>query len=153
MTLSPREKWMFVLTVFKISQTGKAMPLEMQQAVTEFLRKKVCPELSYDEWRDMEIDIRKIKSEVIDLMYEGMQAATSDTKLPPEAQKMFSEIDLSELDNKTRGAIKQIDFDKLKKALDSLPKDKKKELEPMFANIENLAGEYKEEGTDENKES
>ena len=143
MALTGREKWLFILTVFKTTQTGKMMPLKMQQAVSEFLRKKIAREISYDEWLQMEYDIRKIKSEVMDLMFEGMQAATSDTALPPEARKMFDEMELGDLDDKVRSEVQKIDFGMIKKALESLPKKQKKELEPMFENVEKLAGEYK----------
>jgi len=141
--LNNREKWIFILTVLKTSQTGKAMPLKMQQGVLEFLRKKICPDVSYDDWLSMELDIKKAKSEVMGLMFEGMQAATSNKSLSPEAQKMFSEAELGELDTKVRGELEKIDFGKLKKILEKLPDNERKELEPMFENVENLAGEYK----------
>jgi len=151
MGLTSREKWLFILTTFKVTQTGKMMPLKMQQAVCEFLRKKIAREVNYDEWLQMEYDIRKLKREVTDLMFEGMQAATSDTKLPPEAQKMFNELDLANMDNKVRSDVSKIDFGILKKALESLPPKKKKELQPMFDNVEKLAGEYKGEEIEEDE--
>lgn len=142
MTLSDREKWMFILTVLKTSQIGKSMPLMMQQAISEFLREKICPKIDYDEWRNMELDIREIKAKVMDLMFKGMAVASGKSNMPPEARKMFSEMDLAKLDSKAKTEIKNIDFDKLKKILLSLPKDQQKELLPMFESIENLTGDY-----------
>lgn len=140
--LNNREKWIFILTVMKTSQTGKSMPMKTKQGVMEFLRKNLCKDVSYEDWLSMELDIKKAKSEVMDLMFEGVQYATKN-KLPPEAQKMFSEADLGELDTKVRGQLENIDFGKLKKILEKLSEKERKELEPMFENVENLAGEYK----------
>ena len=148
MTFSDKEKWILILLIFKTTQTGKNMPMKMKQAVCEFLRNKICPTINYDQWLQIEKDINKTKTEVMDLMYEGMKVATSSSKLPPEVQKMFSEADLGELDTKVKGELSKIDFGKLKKVLDKLPKETRKELEPMFENIETLAGEYAMEKKD-----
>lgn len=140
--LNSREKWVFILTVLKTSQTGKAMPTKTRDGVMEFLRKNICPDITYDDWLEMDHDIKKAKTQVMDLMFEGVQYATQN-KSSPEAQKMFSEADLGELDTKVRGELEKIDFGKLKKILEKLPEKERKELEPMFENVENLAGQYK----------
>lgn len=142
MNLSDREKWLFILTVMKTSQTGKSMPVEMQQGICEFLRGKICPEIDYKTWEEMEYDIREIKTEVMDLMFKGMEVASGKTNALPEAKQMFNETEMAKLDNKMRGELKKIDFDSLKKILDDLPEDKKKKLQPMFESIENLTGDY-----------
>lgn len=144
MKLTNREKWLFILTAFKTTNTGKNMPLKMQQDTCEFLRKKLCPEIDYPEWLEMEKDLNKFKTEVMDFMFEATKAS-SGAKLPPEARKMFNEADLGSFDSKVKGELSKIDFGELKKALEKLPKDKRKELEPMFENVENLAGQYKGE--------
>lgn len=153
MKLTNREKWLFILTVFKITHTGKNMPLKMQQDTCEFIRKKICPEIDYPEWLEMEKDMNQIKSQVMDLLFEATKASTG-SEMPNEARKMFSEAELGEFDSKVKGELAKINFDELKKALEKLPKDKRKEIEPMFENVEQLAGEYKGElEQDENKKS
>jgi len=142
MTLSAREKWMFILTVLKTSQTGKSMSLKMQQALSEFLRNKICPEIDHDEWLQMEYDIREIKARVMDLMFKGMDVASGKSTFTPEAKKMFSEMDIEKLDSKVKSELKKIDFDKLKKSLLKLPKKEQDEIQPLFESIENLTGDY-----------
>jgi len=142
MNLTDREKWLFILTVMKTSQTGKSMPVEMQQGICEFLRNKICPEIDYKTWEEMEFDIREIKTEVMDLMFKGMEVASGKSNQFPEAKQMFNETEMAKLDNKMRGELKKIDFDSLKKILEDLPEDKKKKLQPMFESIENLTGDY-----------
>jgi len=126
----------------KTSQTGKSMPVEMQQGICEFLRNKICPEIDYKTWEEMEFDIREIKTEVMDLMFKGMEVASGKSNQFPEAKQMFNETEMAKLDNKMRGELKKIDFDSLKKILEDLPEDKKKKLQPMFESIENLTGDY-----------
>ncbi len=142
MTLTDREKWLFILTMMKMSNTGKSMPLEMQQAVCEFLKEKICPSIDYKVWEKMEYDIRDIKAQVIDLMFKGMEVASGKSDLPPEAKKMFNDMDLAKLDSKVKTELKKIDFDSLKKILKNLPDKEREALEPMFESIENLAGDY-----------
>ena len=142
MQLSEREKWMFILTVMKTSKTGKSMTLEMQVAVCEFLRERLCPSISHESWKEMEYDIREIKAQVMELMFKGMEVASGKSQISPEARKMFTEMDLAKLDSKVKKHLKNIDFDKIKKSLTGLPKDKQDELQPLFEAIESLTGEY-----------
>lgn len=142
MKLNDREKWMFILTVIKTSQTGKSMPLDMQVAVCEFLREKICPTISYEGWKQMEYDIRELKAEVMDMMFKGMEVASGKRKISPEAKEMFSELEMAKLDSRVKQEIKKIDFDKLKKSMKKLPNKEQEQIEPLFEAIENLTGEY-----------
>ena len=142
MKLNEREKWMFILAVMKTSQTGKSMPMKMNVAVCEFLRERICPNISYDDWKQMEYDIREVKSQVMDLMLKGMEVASGKSRLSPEAQQMFSEIDLAKLDTRVKKELKKINFTKLKKTMLGLPEEQQKEIEPLFEAIEDLSGEY-----------
>ena len=82
------------------------------------------------------------KAQVIDLMFKGMEVASGKSDLPPEAKKMFNDMDLAKLDSKVKTELKKIDFDKLKEIMKNLPEKERKALEPMFESIENLAGDY-----------
>jgi hypothetical protein len=125
-TLSSREKWIFVLTVMKTSQMGKAMPMKMKQATCEYIRNKMCKDIDYPEWLKIEYDIKDLKGKVMDILMKGVDHAMGEAiKLPPDAQQVFDEAEFARFDDAVREEMKNIDLEELMK---NLPKDKSKQM-------------------------
>jgi len=144
MKLTEREKWLYYLTVLKTSQTGKILSLEQKQAISEFIKTKIYPKITYDEWREMEVDMIKMNTQIMDLMWEGMQTSIGG-KLPREVEQMFKVEDIAKLDNSVRDSLSTIDFEKLQGVFNQLPEKQRKELAPMFKKVKDISEQYKKE--------
>lgn len=146
MTLTEREKWLFVLTVMKTSKRASNLPMKLKQEICEFIRKRVAPSISYDEWLKMEYDIRDEKADIMTLMMQGMSVALGEgDKLPQEAREMFDESEFAKLDNAAREMNLRDEADGLLKELDKMSENSKMET------IKQKILEYLREKDDENK--
>jgi len=144
MKFTGKEKWLYYLAVLKTSQTGKILTLEQKQIISDFIRKKICPEIGYDEWFEMEKEMIKLKTEIMNLMYEGMQSSISG-KISEEAKKMFNESDLIKLDESMKESLSSLDFEKLQVVFNMLPEKERKDLEPVFKQVKKMSEDYKKE--------
>ncbi len=146
MTLNEREKWLFVLTVMKTSKRASSLPMKLKQEICEFIRKRIAPSISYDEWLKMEYDIRDEKADIMTLLMQGMSVALGEgDKLPPEAKEMFDESDFAKLDNAAREMNLSEKADELLKELDKMSDVSQMET------IKQKILEYLREKDDENK--
>lgn len=117
------------MTTMKTSKHAKLLPLKSQQALCEFIRKQVSPDVDYKEWLQIETDISELKKNVNRFMMEGMMTSLGK-EMPPDsdAEKIF-ESDIRKLEESVREEMKNID---LKKLQESLPKDQMKKLKNLF---------------------
>ncbi len=128
MTLTEREKWLFVLTVMKTSKRASSLPMKLKQEICEFIRKRIAPNISYDEWLKMEYDLRDEKADVMTLLMQGMSVAMGEgDKLPPEARDMFDQSEFAKLDNAAREMNLADEADGLLKELDKMSENSKME--------------------------
>lgn len=117
------------MTVMKMSKYAKILPQPSRQAILEFIKKQLCPEMDYPEWREMEVDISELKKNVNRFMMEGiMTSIGKDLPANSQAEEIFKG-DIRKLDDSVREEMKKIDLNKIK---DSIPKDEMKKLTKVF---------------------
>lgn len=124
--LTQREKWAIIMTVFKSIPMAKSMPRKNRQALQEYLRRKLCPDVSLDEWLVIENNIVSFKDEVLKTLTTGFYQAIGQ-KLP---EKDESEL-LKELEENSGFSSEHIE------ALENiLPKD-----HPVYDMVQKLKKE------------
>lgn len=92
-TFTQRECWIAVLTIMKTSQNAKSMTKEQRQVLEEYIRLHHCPEISYDEWLEIEKNIIQTKNLVMGTLIKGVFKALGATK--PEEKELvhFKKMD------------------------------------------------------------
>lgn len=106
------------MTVIKTSSIAKKLPLKSQQALCEFVRKNISPEIDYPEWRQIEKDISETKKNVNQYMMQGLMSSLGKGEdMPSEVQSMFQN-EVRKLDENVRDQMKEIDLNEIQKKVD-----------------------------------
>ena len=61
---SHREFWIFVMTIMHTSQRAQSLAKEQRVAIEEAIRAKHCPDISYQEWEEIELNIVKNRDKI-----------------------------------------------------------------------------------------
>jgi len=106
------------MTVVKTSSLAKKLPLKSQQALCEFIRKNISPEIDYPEWLQIEKDISETKKNVNQYMMQGLMTSLGKgEEMPSEVQRMF-QSEVRKLDESVRDQMKEIDLKAIQKKVD-----------------------------------
>ncbi len=136
------------MTVMKTSKQARQLPLKSQQALCEFIRKQIAPDIDYPEWLKIEKDISEVKQNLNRFMMEGiMNSVGEEVEIPTEAEAIFKN-DLRELDENVRDEMKNIDIKKILNAIDNekIALNEMKKLNKIFDMV------LKEKGMNEDKD-
>lgn len=129
-----REFWIFVETVLHTSQTAKSLEPKQITALAEYIRSQNCPNLSYEEWLDIEKSIIDSKYNVIGTIATGITQAMGGKM----SSKAFE--DLRNLDSGFRDTVANLDVDQIEKRL----KESKINI-PDLTNVLELAKSFQKE--------
>ena len=139
MTLTPREFWVFVLSTMHSASVAQSLNKNQRVSIEEAIRKQHCPEISYDEWLEIEKNIVSSKGKIMSAFMGLLPLAMGD-KIP-----VSKDMDiLAMLDTSFREQVKYIDFDQLKK---NLPKDQSENTKmtlELIERLKELQTDYKE---------
>lgn len=134
-----REFWIFVMTVFHTSEMAKSLPIKQQQAICEFIKKRQCPNLTYDTWLDIERSIVSSSKLITEVMTRDLmnimsgQVGNIDKKLDIQTVREMDEVFKKSLD--------ELDLDKIKQGVKNIPAENKTEIDNVIKTIE----DYKKE--------
>ena len=119
-----------------------ARNLEPKQvtSLAEFIKSKNCPNLSYDDWLDIEKSIMSSKYAIMDGFAEGLTQAMGGKT----GSKAFE--DLRNLDSEFRNAVEGLNINDIESKL-----KESKVLLPDLTKVLELAKEYKKERSEFNK--
>lgn len=144
MNWSEKEKWISYLSILHTSETFKRLSMEQKQIISEFIRKKIAPNIDHNQWLEIEKDLIKFKTEMINMFYEGMRVAIGG-KMTSEAKEMFKPDEIAELDRSMKEGLETLDFNKMQEIFDKIPESERKEFAPVFEQIKKMTEEYKKE--------
>ena len=127
------------MSVMHTAQVAKSLPKNQRVAIEEAIRKQHCPEITYDEWLEIEQNIVSSKGKIMSAFLGLLPLAMGD-KMP-----VSKDMDiLAMLDSSFREQVKFIDFEQLKK---NLPKDQSENTKrtlDLINRLKELQNEYKE---------
>ena len=114
-----REFWICVQSVLHTSQVAKSLEPKQITALAEYIRSQNCPQLSYEDWLDIEKSIIESKYIVMESLATGITKSMGGEM----SSKAFE--DLRNLDSGFRDIVGNIDVEqietKLKNSKVSLP--------------------------------
>jgi len=129
-----REFWIFVQSVLHTSQMAKSLEPKQITALAEYIRSQNCPQLSYDDWLDIEKSIIDSKYVIIGSLASGLTQALGG-KI---SNKAFEEI--RNLDSGFRDTVANIDLEDIERKL----KESKITI-PDLTKVLDLAKSYQKE--------
>lgn len=138
-----REFWIFVQTVLHTAQRVKDLDKQQVTALAEYIRGKFCPNLTYEDWLDVEKSIIESKYSVMNTLAEGLSQATGGE----QSSKAFEE--LRNLDSGFRESVEGIDVDSLQEEMKKLGAEGKL---PDLTKVIDLVKDFKKERKDFKKE-
>ena len=106
-----REFWIFVESVLHTSQMAKSLEPKQITALAEYIRSQNCPQLSYDDWLDIEKSIIDSKYVIMGSLASGLTQALGGTT----SNKAFEEI--RNLDSGFRDTVANIDLEDIERKL------------------------------------
>ncbi|HLC24857.1 MAG TPA: hypothetical protein VJJ25_04435 [Nitrosopumilaceae archaeon] len=129
-----REFWIFVESVLHTSQMAKSLEPKQITALAEYIRSQNCPQLSYDDWLDIEKSIIDSKYVIMGSLASGLTQALGGTT----SNKAFEEI--RNLDSGFRDTVANIDLEDIERKL----KESKITI-PDLTKVLDLAKSYQKE--------
>lgn len=106
-----REFWIFIETVLHTSQMVKHLKPDQITALAEYIRKQNCPNLSNNDWLDIEKSIVESKYIVMGSFATGISQAVGGTM----SSKAFE--DIRNLDSGFRDSIIDLDVNEIESKL------------------------------------
>ena len=129
-----REFWIFVQSVLHTSQMAKSLEPKQITALAEYIRSQNCPQLSYDDWLDIEKSIIDSKYVIMGSLATGLTQALGGTT----SNKAFEEI--RNLDSGFRDTVENIDLEDIERKL-----KQSKITIPDLTKVLHLAKSYQKE--------
>ena len=107
---SDYEFWIFILTIFHSNQYTQSLSISQQQAMLQVIRKKHCPNITNEQWLNIELNIVNNRNIMMDSMLESASASAgmTDNILGIDEMAKFN-YEFSQLDT--------FDFDAMKKQI------------------------------------
>ena len=109
MTFTVREQFITLLLIMHYSSIGKKLPSSVKLAILEYARDKKFPEITNEDWKVIQTDVEKAKSDMRTLLMQGFMQNPLKTKDDPNLLK---------LDSAVRENLDKIDIDEITKDVD-----------------------------------
>ena len=130
--------WTFVLSVMHTASVAQSLQKNQRVAIEEAIRKQHCPEITYDEWLEIEQKIVDSKGKIMSA-FMGLLPLAIGEKMP-----VNKDLDiLALLDTSFRDQVKFIDFDQLKKNLPNDQSENTKRTLDLINRLKELQTDYK----------
>jgi len=133
---SHREFWIFVMSVLHTSARAQALTKEQRVAIEEAIRAKHCPDISYQEWEEIELNIVKNRDKIQEGFISMMGAALGKT-----LQSGIDVHSLKTLDENFRHIVNNININTLRVLLTKSNTEQPKEILDLIDEIEKLQKE------------
>jgi hypothetical protein len=133
---SHREFWIFVMTVMHTSQRAQSLEKNQRVAIEEAIRAKHCPDISYQEWEEIELNIVKNRDKIQEA-FMSMLGMALGKKIP-------SGIDshsLKTLDDSFRHIINHVNIADLRELIQQSHTPQSPEILDLINEIEKLQKE------------
>jgi hypothetical protein len=130
---SQREFWIFVMTIMHTSQRAQSLSKEQRVAIEEAIRAKHCPDIPYQEWEEIELNIVKNRDKIQEAFISMLSMALG--------KKIPSGIDsdlVKTLDDHFRHIVDHVNIAELREVIQQSHTPQSPEILDLINEIEKL---------------